>query len=135
MNHGGSWITGLSVAAVLSVGLTSNANSASAGYAFAGTTSVPMDAVPAGTPFSGTFAYDLGAVAPLGDVAFYGGTKTVYQDAYSELTLTIGGNTVQETVPGVITLYNNVNPPSGVPVGDSMYTFRGVLATSSGCGD
>lgn len=82
-----------------------------------------MDGVPAGTPFSGTFAYDLSAVAPLGDVAFYGGTRTIYENAYSSLTMTIGGNTVQETVPGAITLYNDVNPPNGVPVGDSMYSF------------
>lgn len=123
MIRGGSRIAGLVTAAASIFGVASDAWAANIVLKFSGTTSVTMDGVPAGTPFTGTFAYDPGASAPLGDVPFYGGTKTVYQDAYHALTLTIGANTVRETVPGVITLYDNVNPPSGVPVGDSMYTF------------
>lgn len=123
MNGIGSWIMGGVIAAASTVGAVSEAWSANAVFAFTGTTSVAMDGVPAGTPFSGTLVYDLGAAAPAGSVAFYGGTKTVYVNAYSALTMTIGGETVQETVPGPMTLYDNVNPPNGVPVGDSLYSF------------
>lgn len=123
MRIGGSTAMGLAVVAALGVGLASDARSANAVFDFTGTTSVAMDGVAAGTPFSGSFVYDRNALAPLGDVAFYGGTRTIYESAYSALTMTIGGHTVQETVPGVITVYNNVTPPNGVPVGDSMYTF------------
>ena len=96
---------------------------AAASHSFSGYTSIAMGGIAQGTPFSGTFRYDPAALAPGGSVAYYGGTKTVYPDAYSELSLTIGSNTVQEIVPGAIALFNDVNPPNSIPVGDSFYSF------------
>jgi hypothetical protein len=96
---------------------------AAASHTFSGYTSVTMGGVAQGTPFSGTFRYDPAALAPGGSIAYYGGTKTVYPAAYSELSLTIGANTVQEIVPGAIALFNDVSPPHSIPVGDSFYSF------------
>jgi hypothetical protein len=87
-------------------------------YEYSGVLDSPLGSNPVGTPFSGQFAYDTpqaGTTTP-----FFGGTQTVF--GYSVLTLTIGGQTVTDG-PGALTLYDNVTPPNGVPVGDSLYTF------------
>jgi hypothetical protein len=97
---------------------------ATSSFTFTGKTSVAMDGVAAGTPFSGSFVYDPGASAPGGTVPFYGGSETVYHNAYTSLTMTIGANTVHAVVPGPMALYDSVDPPSGVPKGDSLYTFK-----------
>lgn len=79
---------------------------------------VGTNTIPDGSPFSGQLSYDVlqaGVVTP-----FYGGTQSVF--AFNSLTLTIDGQTVAEG-PGNLGLYNDVNPPTGVPVGDSLYTF------------
>src|SRR6266851_1547800 len=79
---------------------------------------VGTNIIPNGSPFSGLLSYDVpqtGVVTP-----FYGGTQSVF--GFNSLTLTIDGQTVVEG-PGNLSLYNNVNPPSGVPAGDSFYTF------------
>jgi hypothetical protein len=109
-----------------------SASAASVSFTFSGKTSVTMDGVAAGTPFSGTFSYDPGATAPGGTVPFHGGTETVYQSAYTSLAMTIGSHTVHEVVPGPMALYDSVDPPSGVPKGDSLYTFKpGTLPNAS----
>jgi hypothetical protein len=53
--------------------------------------------------------------------SFFGGTQSIF--TFDSLNWTIGGQTVTETA-GQIGLYNDVvSSPSGVPNGDSFYTF------------
>jgi hypothetical protein len=91
-------------------------------YSFSGTTSITIGGIPENTPFTGTFTYNdavAGTTTP-----YYGGTQTIFPNAYSALTVTIGGNTVSETVPGAMAMYVDVNPPNSIPVGDSLYSFN-----------
>ena len=79
---------------------------------------VGPNTVAAGTPFTGSFSY---SAPQTGNISsFYSGTQSVF--AFTSLSLTINGQTVTES-PGNLGLYNNVTPPHGVPVGDSLYTF------------
>ncbi|MEW5786509.1 MAG: PEP-CTERM sorting domain-containing protein [Pseudomonadota bacterium] len=91
-------------------------------YEFSGLTSMAMGGVAANTAFTGSFTYDTGVAAQ--STAYNGGTQNIFDNAYSALTLTIGGNTVSSTVPGDLALYDSVNPPHSIPVGDSLYTFQ-----------
>ena len=89
---------------------------------YAGSTTFPISAggsmIPAGSDFTGVLSYE----APQSGVitSFAGGTQSVF--SFNSLTLTIGGQTVSASA-GQLGLYNDVNPSSGVPVGDSLYTF------------
>ena len=92
-------------------------------YHFTGATDIAItegsNTIPSGTPFSGTFSYDLGQVGTV--TPFQGGTQSVF--TFNFLTLTIAGQTVT-TGAGSLGLYNNVTTsPSGVPNGDSLFTF------------
>lgn len=92
-------------------------------YHFTGNTDVAITegshTIPIGTPFSGTFSYDLGQVGTV--TPFQGGTQSVF--TFNFLTLTIAGQTVT-TGTGSLGLYNDVTTsPSGVPNGDSLFTF------------
>jgi hypothetical protein len=109
------WITVICLCA-----LASKAD-ATVTYTFSGDTSIAIGSIPGNTPFTGTFTYNPSAVGVT--TSYYGGTETLFANAYSGLTVTIGGSTVSETVPGTIALFNNVNPPSGVPPGDSLFSF------------
>jgi hypothetical protein len=111
----------VAAATILSLAGSAAARAGLVEYQDSGTITTPLGAsIPAGTAFSGTFAYDFpqaGTVTP-----FEGGTQSVF--TFQSLTLTVGGQTV--TVgPGQPGLYNDVNPPtgSGVPKGDSLFTF------------
>ena len=92
-------------------------------YHFTGTTDVAItegsNTIPSGTPFSGTFSYDDGQIGTV--TPFQGGTQSVF--TFNFLTLTIAGQTVT-TGTGSLGLYNDVTTsPSGVPNGDSLFTF------------
>ena len=82
-----------------------------------------MGGIATGTPFTGSFSYESGANAPGGDIPYFGGTKTIYPTAYTVLTLSIGGQTVQEVVPGALALFDSVSPPHSVPVGDLLISY------------
>jgi hypothetical protein len=89
---------------------------------FSGNTSLAIGGIPGNTPFTGTFTYNSAASGVT--TSFNGGTETIYSNGYSGLTLTIGGSTVSETVPGAIALFNNLTAPgSGAGLGDSFFTF------------
>jgi len=90
-------------------------------YTFSGDTSIAIGSIPGNTPFTGKFTYNPSAVGVT--TSYYGGTETLFANAYSGLTVTIGGSTVSETVPGTIALFNNVNPPFSIPPGDSLFSF------------
>lgn len=98
------------------------AHASTTSYSFSGVTSLAMGSIPGGTPFTGTFSYDPAATGV--STSYYGGTQNLFANAYSALTMTIGGKTVTEGAPGTMALYNNVNPPNSIPVGDSLYTFN-----------
>jgi PEP-CTERM motif len=107
--------------ALLAMSTAGMAHSAAVSYNFSGSTSRAMGGVAAGTPFTGTFSYNSsvsGVTTP-----YFGGTETLFANAYSALTLTIGGQTVTEGAPGTLALYDSVSPPNSIPVGDSLYTF------------
>ena len=74
--------------------------------------------IPVGSSFSGQLSYDSPQTGTV--TSFQQGTQSVF--TFNSLTLTIGGQTVTEDA-GQLGLYNDVNPPNGVPVGDSFYTF------------
>ena len=84
---------------------------------------MPMGTLAAGTPFTGVFTYDPTASSS-GDVPYYNGTQAIYPAGFSQLSMTIGAQTVTESAPGPISLFNNVQPPNSIPVGDSLYTFN-----------
>ncbi len=90
--------------------------------------------VPDNTPFTGTFTYNY--AAPGATTPYFGGTETVFANAYTGLTMTIGADTVSETVPGPITMFNDINPPDSYSPGDSLYSFdaleAGVINPSTG---
>jgi hypothetical protein len=117
----------------------SSAHAAPVTYQFTGATLAPMNVnngtsiggLPAGTPYSGTLTFDdAQTVTP---IAFYGGTHSTF--AFSNLTLTVGTTTVSEG-PGKIDLYDNVNPPNGIPPGDTLLVntsgIQSEIATLSG---
>jgi len=91
-------------------------------YTFTGTTDIAItsgsNTIPVGTPFSGTLSYDFPQTGTVS--SFFGGTQSVFQ--FNSLTLIMNGQTVLEPA-GNLVLYDNVTPPKGVPVGDSLYTF------------
>lgn len=116
-------VHGAPLLASLILGLASaGAQAAPVSYAFSGVTSTTMGGVVAHTSFTGTFTYDAAATGVIS--SYYSGTQAIFDNAYSSLTLSIGGNTVSSTVPGDLTLYNSVSPPHSIPVGDSLYTFQ-----------
>jgi len=82
----------------------------------------PIGTIPANTPFTGTFTYNPAATGVT--TSYNGGTETLYSNAYTGLTLTIGGSTVRETVPGSIALFNNVTTAGGVSTGDTLLSFN-----------
>src|SRR5581483_334101 len=101
------------------------ASAAPAVYQYGGTTSSAMSvndgtsvgSIPAGTPFSGTFMFDVPQTAT--PVAFGGGTHSTY--SFTETTLTVGTTTVRWG-PGTIDVYDNLtSATSGYPIGDSLY--------------
>lgn len=104
-------------------GATMGVQAAAATVTFSGATSLAMGGIAAGTPFTGVFTYDPTALSS-GDTPYYNGTQTIYPLGFSQLSMTIGGQTVTESVPGTLTLFNNVQPPNSIPVGDSLYTFN-----------
>lgn len=109
----------LSAAVLALISFSVHANNIT--FEFSGTTSTKMGSILAGTSFTGTFTYDPSVIGTT--TAYYGGTKTLFSNAYSALTLTIGGNTVTEGAPGTMALFDNVSPPHSIPVGDSLYSF------------
>jgi hypothetical protein len=117
----------LLVVATLAAG--SSAQAAPVSYTFAGTLSYALSTtLPIGTAFTGTFSYDQSVIGTT--TSFYGGTQTLFSNALSALTMTIGVETVTQTIlPGTMALYNGVNPPGGIPVGDSLYTFNPLSGT------
>lgn len=104
-------------------GATVGAQAAGTTVSFSGVTSLTMGGMAAGTPFTGVFTYDPAAPSS-GDAPYYNGTQTIYPAGFTQLAMTIGGQTVTESAPGTITLFNNVQPPNSIPVGDSLYTFN-----------
>ena len=108
--------------ALLAIFVTSTAHASTTAYRFSGITSLAMGSIPGGTPFTGTFSYDPAATGV--STSYYGGTQNLFANAYSALTMTIGGKTVTEGAPGTMALYNSVSPPNSIPVGDSLYTFN-----------
>jgi hypothetical protein len=124
----------LFVLAPLFLTTASVASAAPVSYQFAGTTSSTMSvnngtsvgSVPAGTPFSGTLAFDSAQTAT--PVAFSGGTKATY--SFSSMSLTMGSETVSWG-PGKIDVYNNLTSTSnGYPLGDSLYANINGVAPS-----
>ena len=89
---------------------------------YAGSTTIAISAggstIPAGSDFTGVLSYETPQSGVI--TSFAGGTQSVF--SFNSLTLTIGGQTVSASA-GQLGLYNDVNPSSGVPVGDSLYTF------------
>jgi hypothetical protein len=118
---------GFVACAILGCGFPANA--ATVTFDFSGQTSAQMEGLAAGTPFTGTFIYNdsvNGTTTP-----YYSGTETIFADAYSTLTMTIDGRTVAETVPGTISMFNNVNPPNTIPVGSTLYSFSALSDTGA----
>lgn len=94
-------------------------------YSFDGVTSTGMGGVVAGTPFTGTFSYDSSVIGVTTPYYNLGATQTLFANAYTTLTLTIGGSTVTAGVPGDIVIYNNSlldGALHGVATGDSLWT-------------
>lgn len=94
----------------------------SVSYHFSGNTSLAMGNIPGNTPFTGTFTYNFGTSGVTS--SYDGGTATVFSNAYSTLTLTIGGSTVSETVPGAMELDYEFTPPGNNTPDDALYTFN-----------
>jgi hypothetical protein len=88
---------------------------------FSGNTSIAIGSIPGNTPFTGTFTYNPSATGVT--TSYNGGTETLFSNAYTGLTLTIGGSTVHETVPGTIALFNNLTSSGGVSAGDDLLSF------------
>jgi hypothetical protein len=115
---------GLTLGLVLGIAVFSSASLAGPiTFNFTGVTDVTITdgthTIASGTPFSGTFSYDSGQAGTI--TPFQGGTQSVF--TFNILTLTIAGQTVTEGA-GSLGLYNNVTTsPSGVPNGDSLFTF------------
>jgi hypothetical protein len=89
-------------------------------YNFSGVT-VAGGGLPDNIPFYGTFSYDdsvAGVAKPYGT-----GAEIVFENAYSALTLTIGGETVNETVPGTIGMFNAV----GNGLDNSLFTYDALI--------
>lgn len=103
-------------------GVTMASQATATTVTFSGVTSMAMGGLAAGTPFTGALTYDPMAQST-GDTPYYNGTRTLYPSGFSQLAVTIGGQTVTEGAPGTIALFNNVQPPNSIPVGDSLYTF------------
>lgn len=121
-------------AAMIAAFATGTAHASAVTYNFSGVT-YSMGAIAAGTAFTGTFSWDPAAAGVT--TSYHNGTQTLFSNAYSALTMTIGGQTVTEGAPGTMALYNNlnVNPAVSIPNGDSLYTFnplngQGPLASS-----
>ena len=114
--------TSILAAALITIFSAGAANAATVSYNFSGVTSSTMGSISGGTPFTGTFSYDSSASGV--SSPYYGGTQNLFANAYSQLTMTIGGKTATEGAPGTMALYNNVSPPNSIPVGDSLYTFN-----------
>lgn len=75
--------------------------------------------IPNGSLFSGRLTYDFPQPGTI--TSFRGGTQSIF--TFNSLTWTIGTETVTESA-GQIGLYNDVTTStSGVPNGDSFYTF------------
>lgn len=110
------------VAGLLAAFSAGAAHASTTSYSFSGVTSLAMGSIPGGTPFTGTFSYDPAATGVT--TSYYGGIQSLFANAYSALTMTIGGKTVTESAPGTMALYNSVSPPNSIPVGDSLYTFN-----------
>lgn len=95
-------------------------------YGFTGVTSTGMGSIVAGTAFTGTFSYDPSVVGVTSPYHYLGSTKTIFTNAFSSLTLTIGGNTVTAGAPGNIVIYNNSEIDGalyGYATGDSLWTY------------
>ena len=89
-------------------------------YNFSGVT-FAAGGLPDNMPFYGTFSYDdsvPGVTTPYGT-----GAEIVFGNAYSALTLTIGGETVSETVPGTIAMFNAV----GNGLDNSLFTYDALI--------
>jgi hypothetical protein len=112
------WLVWIAVICLCALGSKADATVT---YSFSGDTSMAIGSIPGNTPFTGTFTYNPSAAGV--STSYYGGTETLFANAYSGLTVTIGGSTVRETVPGTIALFNGVNPPFSVPPGDSLFSF------------
>jgi hypothetical protein len=91
-------------------------------FSFSGVTTFTISAgsntIPAGSSFTGVLSYETPQSGMV--TSFAGGTQSVF--SFNSLTLTISGQTVSASA-GQLGLYNDVNPSTGVPVGDSLYTF------------
>ena len=85
-----------------------------------------MGGIAAGTAYTGTFSYDPSVVGVTTPYFNPGATQTLFTNAFSALTLTIGGNTVSGGSPGNIVIYNNSlldGGLHGVATGDSLWTY------------
>jgi len=114
------------VAALLVSFAASATHAAPVSYSFGGVTSTGMGAIAAGTPFIGTFSYDPSVTGVTSHYYNVGATQTLFANAFSALTLTIGGDTVTGGAPGTLALYNNSLADGalhGVATGDSLWTY------------
>ena len=104
-----------------SVLLSRNANAQIQTYSFSGNTSMSIGGIPANTRFSGTFTYNASLTGLTS--SYYGGTQTLFSNALSNLSVTIGGDTVSQSSPSTIAMYVGVNPPYSIPVGNSIFSW------------
>ncbi|HVE26195.1 MAG TPA: putative Ig domain-containing protein, partial [Sporichthya sp.] len=109
------------------------AHAAGVSTTFAGTITSTMSvnngtnvgSIGAGTPYTGTLAYD--DVATTTPVAYGGGTRTTY--GFTDLTFQIGTSTAHSG-PGRIDVFDNLTNATGYPNGDSVYVNFGGVAPS-----
>jgi hypothetical protein len=119
---------GLITAAALAL-LVSNTSADAITYNFSGAFDAPINALPIGTPFTGTFSYDFpqtGTVFP-----YRSGTVSLY--TYTSLSLTVGGQTVTEP-SDVLSLVNDTSFGDQLITGNWYPFGTGVPASSGSLG-
>lgn len=114
----------LAFAGLAAIALATSASAATVVVDFAGHTNHAMQGVAANSAFTARLVYD---DAALGQTRYIAANAPVgyFDQAFSEFSITIGGQTVTSG-PGGLLVGDNVPSTQGYPPGDFLYTFNGV---------